>query len=315
MSHAQNNWQPTATIASLKQRAKILESIREFFQARAVLEVETPIMAQYSVTDPYITALTTQYLGKTHYLQTSPEYHMKRLLAAGSGDIFQIGKQFRHDHHSRIHNPEFTMLEWYRLGFDHHQLMDEMDELLQLILHTTPAVRYSYQAIFEKFLRIDPLTASIAELRTAAEKFDVPEMGDDRSGWLQLLFTEGIERQLLDLTFIYDFPAEQASLARLNANDPRVASRFEVYCGGIELANGFHELADAKQQLQRFESENQMRLQHQIPTRNIDPHFIAALEHGLPDCAGIALGVDRLIMLALQRPAIKDVISFDIERA
>lgn len=315
MSRAQNNWQPTAAIANLQQRAKILEAIREFFKARDVLEVETPIVAQHSVTDPFLTALTTQYLDKTYYLQTSPEYHMKRLLAAGSGDIFQIGKQFRHDHHGRIHNPEFTMLEWYRLGFDHHQLMDEMDELLQLILHTEPATRYSYKAVFEKFLQLDPLTASIAELRTAAEKFDVPEMGDDRSGWLQLLFTEGIERQLLTPTFIYDFPAGQASLARMNTDDPRVASRFEVYCGGIELANGFHELADAKQQQQRFESDNKIREQHQIPTRDIDPYFIAALEHGLPDCAGVALGVDRLIMLALQQPTIKDVISFDIERA
>ncbi len=310
MSHVQNNWRPTARIAHLKKRAEIIKTIRKFFDDRGLFEVETPIMASHTITDPFIQAITANHQQQQYYLQTSPEYFMKRLLAADSGDIYQISKCFREDETGQLHNPEFTLLEWYRVDFDHQQLMDEVDDLLQAILPCQKAQRLSYQHIFLQTIDLDPLTATIKELKSAAKHIDCPDMGNDKDAWLQILFSEMIEPTLQQTTFIYDYPASQAALAQLSPNDNRVAERFEVYSNGIELANGFHELTDYQQQLIRFEHDNNIRQQHQRPTQQIDPQFIAALTHGLPKCAGVALGIDRLIMLALKQHDIASGLSF-----
>jgi lysyl-tRNA synthetase class 2 len=313
-------WQPTASITTLRERARILQTIRDFFAARQVLAVETPLLSHTSVTDPYIqsiaTAVQNAHGASTHYyLQTSPEYAMKRLLASGSGDIYQITKAFRQDEVGAHHNPEFTMLEWYRLGFDHYALMDEMDELLQLILKTPPAIRLSYADLFEKYCGINPHEASVAVLRERAHHVQInfDQDSDDRDLWLNLLMSHHIEPQLNQAapTFVYDFPASQAALARIAPGSPPTAARFEVYFKGIELANGFHELQDPAQQRARFEANLATRTVQQLPLLPIDEYFLAALQAGLPDCAGVALGLDRVIMLALQQQRISHVLSFD----
>lgn len=312
MSRAsKNNWQPTASIASLKQRAAIIKRIRDFFQSREVWEVETPLLSCASIPDPNIPSFA---LANGLYLQTSPEFAMKRLLAANSGDIFQICKAFRHDEVSKTHNPEFTMLEWYRVGFDHHQLMDEMDALLQTLLNTNkPADRLTYQAVFEKTLAINPHTTSTDELKQCAEQHALSIEGTlTKDEWLDVLFTHLIQDALQDVTFIYDYPASQAALARINNG---VAERFEVFAKGHELANGFHELADANEQRSRFENDLSKRETLGLSPLPIDKNLLAALEQGLPDCAGVALGIDRLIMLMLDLKHIKDVLSFNADNA
>lgn len=316
-----SSWEPSASIKHLHARAAILKSIRDFFAARDVLEVETPLMCHTSVTDPFITSIPALFQAhptkteQRYYLQTSPEYAMKRLLAADSGSIYQITKAFRQGEISRLHNPEFTMLEWYRVGFNHHQLMDEMDELLQLILKTPHATRTTYQSLFQTHLSIDPLSATVEDLATCAaqQHIDVAADIQDTDTWLDILMTHCIEPQLGQTApvFVYDFPASQAALARLSEHDPRVASRFEVYFHGMELANGFHELQNASEQRKRFENNLQERKKLGLVELPIDEHFLAALQYGLPDCAGVALGIDRLVMLALQRPRIQEILSFD----
>lgn len=316
-------FQPSATWEFLQKRAQLIQTIRQFFISRDVLEVETPLMCYTSVTDPFIESISTTYQGQDgkaqkYYLQTSPEYAMKRLLAAGSGPIFQLCKAFRQGEVGRLHNPEFTMLEWYRPSFNHHQLMDEVDELLQLILNVPTAVRKTYAALFQAFLNLDPHQASIGELKACALENDIKVETDihDRDTWLNILMTHIIEPHLgKDRPyFIYDFPASQAALARIQPGNPPVASRFEVYFKGMELANGFHELQDAAEQRKRFETNLREREQRGLNLLPIDEFFIAALQHGLPDCAGIAVGIDRLIMLALNANTIADVLAFDFTR-
>lgn len=308
-------WQPSAPLKNLKTRARLLKKIRDFFDARGIMEVETPLLCHTSVTDPYIQSIKTN----THYLQTSPEYAMKRLLAAGSGPIYQLTKAFRQDEAGRFHNPEFTMLEWYRPGFNHLQLMNEVDELLQHILQCAPADKKSYQALFMEYLQLDPHLASVKELANvaSAHQISLNESIHDKDTWLQLLLSHCIEPQLGKdrPCIIYDFPASQAALAKIQPTQPPVASRFEVYYHGIELANGFHELQDANEQRKRFEKNRLDRKQLGLSDVLIDELFLAALSVGLPDCAGVALGVDRLMMLALQCHHINQVISFDFERA
>ena len=320
------NWQPNATIQQLKQRAKLISNIRQFFATKQVLEVETPAMSHATVTDVHLHTFTTDFVGPGYskgqslYLMSSPEFHMKRLLAAGSGSIYQICKSFRNEENGRYHNPEFTMLEWYRVGFDHHDLMDEMDELLQLILHSGKAVRTTYQKAFLSALGVCPLEASMEELRHQAEKLglgDIAEHEQERDTLLQLLFSVGVEPKIGQKSpaFIYDFPASQAALAKINKNDPRVADRFEVYFKGIELANGFHELDDAEEQLGRFVEDNQQRLKMGLEMQPIDYNLIDSLRAGLPECAGVALGIDRLVMLALNCDHIDQVTAFSFPRA
>jgi lysyl-tRNA synthetase class 2 len=254
-----------------------------------------------------------------YYLQTSPEYAMKRLLTAHNEPIYQITKAFRQEEIGRYHNPEFTMLEWYRPGFNHHQLMDEMDELLQLVLKCQPAQRISYQDLFLTYLHINPHHATLEELSACATQHHIHVAAEitDCDTWLNLLASHCIDPKLGHdcPCFVYDFPASQAALARIQPGHPPVASRFEVYIKGIELANGFHELQNAAEQRQRFEKNLAERKRQALRLLPIDELFLAALSHGLPDCAGVALGIDRLIMLATHNTHIEKVISFDISRA
>ncbi|WP_417617172.1 elongation factor P--(R)-beta-lysine ligase [Oceanisphaera sp.] len=319
-------WPPTAPLALLQRRAQLLAQIRGFFAERQVLEVDTPTMASAGVTDVHLENFKTHFVGPGMaggielYLQTSPEFHMKRMLAAGYGAIYQIAKAYRNEESGRLHNPEFTMLEWYRPGFDHHQLMDEMADLLQLVLNTAPPTRITYQQAVSSTLGVCPLTASLTELRQAGLGLGADDLlarETDRDTILQLLFALGVEPRIgqLEPCFVYDFPASQAALARISPQDARVAERFEVYFKGIELANGFHELSDEREQRRRFELDNQAREARGLATRPIDEYLLAALAAGLPDCAGVALGIDRLVMLAAGAESLDQVIAFPVTRA
>ncbi|MBU9812339.1 elongation factor P--(R)-beta-lysine ligase [Rahnella sp. C60] len=320
------SWQPSASVANLLKRAAILAEIRRFFADRGVLEVETPAMSQATVTDIHLVPFETRFVGPgaadgmTLYLMTSPEYHMKRLLAAGSGPIYQMGRSFRNEEAGRHHNPEFTMLEWYRPRYDMYRLMNEVDDLLQQVLDCDSAETLSYQQAFTRHLSIDPLSADKTELREAAAKLDLSNIADteeDRDTLLQLLFTMGVEPHIGrdKPTFVYHFPATQASLAEISTEDHRVAERFEVYYKGIELANGFRELTDSREQRQRFEQDNRKRAARGLPQHPIDNNLLDALAHGMPECSGVALGVDRLIMIALGAASLSDVLAFPVTRA
>lgn len=325
------NWLPSTLLVQLNARATMLKTIRDFFSDLQVLEVETPSLSQAGVTDVHLQCFKTQFVGRNIsdkpridggvplYLQTSPEFHMKRLLAAGSGSIYQISKVFRNEESGRFHNPEFTLLEWYRIGFDHHQLMDEMACLLTAILKCTATTRCTYQDAFITHLQVDPLSASIEQLKLAGaflELGDVLDNETDKDTVLQLLFCVGIEPKIgqEQPCFVYDFPASQAALARINKQDPRVADRFEVYYKSVELANGFYELNSSQEQLNRFQADNHLRQQMGLPEMPIDYKFVACLDH-LPDCAGVALGLDRVLMLATEQAHINDVISFCVDNA
>jgi lysyl-tRNA synthetase class 2 len=295
----------------LKKRAVILQKIRAFFISRNVLEVETPLLAEAPVTDPHIDAIQASgFYGNYGYLQTSPEYAMKRLLAMGVGSCFQICKAFRADPPSKIHHHEFTMLEWYRLDFTDLDLMQETDDLLQIILNCPPAIRISYENAFIQYLNISALHSPLAELKDFfIQKFGpIPHSENfTQDDWRMLLFSHGIEPLLTGDSpyIIFDFPASQAALARLKTTE--VAARFEIYHQGIELANGYHELQDPEQQRRRFQSDLNLRKSLNKPCVPIDQELILALEHGLPDCAGIALGVDRLVLLALKAKNIREI--------
>ena len=308
-----NHWQPTASITALKQRAQIIAAIRDFFRERQVLEVETPLLCRHGVTDPHLSSIQTRHGA---FLQTSPEYAIKRLLAAGSGDIFQLGKAFRDDETGRLHNQEFTLLEWYRINYNHQQLINEVDEFLQAILHCPAAEKISYHDLFQQTLQINPHQASIEKLKQCASDHQL-EIDDlnHKDDWLNLLLTHLIEPNIgrKKPIFIYDFPASQAALAKIRKAEYPVAERFECYYKSIELANGFHELTDANEQRRRFEGNNLQREKMGLASIPIDSSFMASLEHGLPNCAGVALGVARLIMLAKNANRIGQVMTFTQE--
>lgn len=316
------DWRPCSDRDTLIARAQILSSIRDFFMQRGVVEVETPILSHYGVTDPHVHNLQVEYAvpGVASpvpcYLQTSPEYAMKRLLAADMGSIFQICKAFRDDPAGRYHNPEFTMLEWYRAGFGQTELIDEISALLRLVLGVGTVQRCSYQSLFQQHLGFDPLKASVDELQIATEQAGIAltqplQTVDD---YLQLLFSFVIEPNIAQQSplFVYDFPATQAALARLNPENPLVAQRFELYFKGVELANGYVELTDYSLHDERFKRDQALRQHHQLPERQVDHRFMDAIHSGLPECAGVALGLDRLLMLALQKQSIAEVMSFSI---
>lgn len=310
------SWRPSCDLSNLQIRAAFLTKIREFFAMRQVLEVETPILSTTTIPDPHIASLKTSIFDQTYYLQTSPEFHMKRLLAAGSGSIYQICKAFRADEIGRFHNPEFTMLEWYRVNFNAEQLLAEIDEFLIFLLDAKPAKYYSYQALFLNFLDIDPLIATAEELQHTATMNQITIQGldlKDKDVWLNLLMSHCIEPKLNEANqpyFIYDFPLSQAALAKQSAKDARVAERFEVYMHGIELANGFHELTDPIEQRRRFEDYLSQREKLNLASLPIPEPFLAALQHGLPACSGVALGIDRLLMIANHAKNIQQVIAF-----
>ncbi len=316
-----SDWQAGANLARLQQRAALLAALRRFFAERGVLEVETPQLMASCVPDPMIEALRTQYHGaspQTLYLQSSPELAMKRLLAAGSGAIYQICHAFRDGESGRFHNPEFTLLEWYRPNFTHHQLMQEVEALLSQIL-SSPAAHYlSYQQAFIQYAQLDPLQASLQQLQQHIAQWMPLSSAKslEHDACLQLIMSQDIEPHLGQAapTFIYDYPISQAALARRLPHNSQLAARFEVYVQGIELANGFHELSDAEEQRQRFQAELQQRQQsgaHQPP---LDERFLAALQAGLPDSSGVALGVDRLLMLQTSATCIDEVLAFSLAR-
>ena len=321
------NWQPTAEIEILKRRAQYLADVRSFFAERDVWEVETPILSQAAPTAPYLDSFTTNYspIGsqstQTYYLQTSPEFAMKRLLAAGSGSIYQLAIVFRNGEQGKLHSPEFTMLEWYRTELTLNQLMDEVNTLLQQVFNVKPISRLSYRGLFEFYLKINVFNCSDDTIKHhALERIKgLPvDLDLDRDGWLELLMSHIIEPRLAAMNwplFVYDFPASQAQLAKIKTdkfgND--VADRFELYIGGVEIANGYNELLDADELRKRFESDNQQRQQQNKPEIPIDENLLAAMKSGLPECSGVALGLDRLMMLVLEQRSIQavQIYSFD----
>lgn len=314
-----DSWRPSASIDMLHKRAEIMARIRAFFNARGYLEVETPVMAQYGITDVYLSNIKALFRNQPYCLQTSPEYHMKRLLAAGSGPIFQLARVFRDDELGRWHNPEFTMLEWYQLNIDHHELMNEVDALLQLILNCAPMVKKTYQQVFMEICEIDPMSASLLELHQTVTRFDLgmvlPQDEQDRDQYLFLLMSHVVEPALADEespVVIYNFPISQAALAQVKNG---VAERFEVYFRGVELANGFHELTDVNAQRQRFHEDNNARTTKGLEISAPDEYLLGALHHGLPSCSGIALGIERLLALAMNQPSIAATLAFDFSRA
>ncbi len=321
MDHPTDDWRPTASLEALQVRAETLASLRAFFADRGVLEVETPLLSAATVTDLHLRSLSLRVGGSdglTMYLQTSPEFAMKRLLAHGSGPIYQICKAFRGAETGRRHNPEFTLLEWYRPGWDHHRLMDEIDELLGAVLESPTGERLTYAQAFERFAAVDPHGASRAELERRVRDLGVQGVADlDRDDLLNLLLTHVVEPNLGRgrPTFVHDFPASQAALARIRSGDPPLAERFEVFVEGVELANGYHELTDPAEQRRRFEADLAERRRRGLPDVPIDHRLLAALEAGLPECAGVALGVDRLVMLKVGATDISEVLAFPLDRA
>jgi len=316
------DWRPTASLEMLRRRAALLTRTRNFFAARGVLEVDTPIVVNAPVSDVHIhSAQVTLEAGGPYFLHTSPEYAMKRLLAAGTGDIYQICHVVRALERGRLHNAEFTLIEWYRLGFSLDALMSEVQALVRELLdrpRAYPAAeRVSYREAFVRVLALDPFTAPVALLTEHALRAGFDGATTDRDELLELLMGTVVGPQLGKdgLTFVHAYPAGQAALARLDPADPRAAQRFELYCNGIELANGFHELASAREQRERFEHDIAERRRSGLPVAALDERLLAALEAGLPDCCGVALGFDRTLMLAAGAERIDAVLPFPTERA
>ena len=311
------DWRPTAPIERLRERARFVSRLRAFLEARGLWEVETQILDPAGTTDPHIHPLSTQVQGadgpQRLYLHTSPEFHMKRLLAAGSGPIYQIARVFRDQERGPRHLVEFTLLEWYRPGWDHHRLMEEVDQLLQGVADAPPAQYQSYAELFRERLDLDPHRAETTTLYACARHhgLDAPA-GLDRDALLDLLMGVLVEPELgrQHPLLIYDYPASQAALARIRPGDPPVAERFELYWKGVELANGFHELTDPREQRRRFLEDRRRRQAQGLADIPHDERLIAALEAGLPPCAGVALGVDRLFMIVSGVSAIDHVVAF-----
>lgn len=316
------DWKSGASVEVLRRRADTLSRIRYFFAQRNVLEVETPLLTHSTATDVYIQSLTldSQVTGakETLYLQTSPEFSMKRLLANGIGPIFQICKAFRQGESSRRHNPEFTMLEWYQPGYSMNDLMDEVELLVQSLLNCDAISRFSYRDVFLYHFDIDPHSISLKDLKVLTNnKMDLSSDDLKKTDYLQLLLGKFIEPQLPANCFIYDYPVEQAALAVIEEDSKGVpvAKRFELFCEGMEIANGYFELLEPAEQRARFEADINQRRDQNLPIYPVDEKLIAALESGIPSCAGVAMGVDRLLMLLVKSSNISEVLSFTTDRA
>lgn len=321
------NWEPSASFDALRLRARLNATLRAFFDARGVVEVETPVMSMAGNTDPNIASFHLQFSGRTdgaprtRWLRTSPEYPLKRLLGAGFGDCYELGRVFRDGEAGGRHNPEFTMLEWYRLGWDHTRLIEETAELVQaalaLVGRTAALQRVSYHQLYRGRLGIDPATASIEELRVALGDVVIDPSGLTRDDWLDLLMTHRLQPSFPadQLLAVHDYPASQCALARIRHDATPVAERFELYLGPLELANGYHELADATEQGARFDRDLQVRQERGDVQPPRDERLLQALAAGFPACAGVALGVDRLMMAMLGSGHIADVLAFDFPRA
>ena len=318
---------PTASIETLQKRALILAAIRSFFWEREVLEVETPVLSQYGTVDLYIDSFTvdSSFDNTKRFLHTSPEFAMKRLLAAGSGSIYQICRCFRDGEKSRLHNHEFTMLEWYRSGFSYIELISEVDDLVRMVLGTAAqsieTECITYQMAFNTYLKLNPFTATIEQLQNCASENGIninhESMGQNRDDWLNLLLSHLVEPQLGKgkFTFLMDYPASQAALARISPYDSNIAERFELYLDGVEIANGFQELCNAAEQEQRFVEEQAKRSENGKMGIPYDKNFINSMNQGLPECSGVALGIDRLVMFALGLDNIDQVMPFPADIA
>ncbi len=312
-------WQPLASPERLRQRAALLATIRSFMAVRGILEVETPLLSRAAVTDPALQSFAVAVEGAAHYLQTSPEFAMKRLLAAGSGPIYQVAKVFRDDERGRWHHPEFTMLEWYRPGFSVADMLDEIDALL-VALELPRSERLDYGALFQQATGCDPHRADRQTLQRRALDFGLASRDLSRVELLDFLFSSAVMPVLKDRScaIVSDFPLAQAALARIrrgNDGRPDVAERFELFIHGVEIGNGFHELADAAEQRQRFQADQAERRRRGLVQRPLDENLLAALAAGLPDCCGIAIGLDRLLMQVSGAGHIDDVLAFPVERS
>lgn len=310
----------------LARRASLHAFVRAFFGARNVLEVETPVLSAAGNTDPNIQSFCTQFTGhvdagpRERWMRTSPEFPLKRLLAAGSGDIYELGRVFRNGEAGGRHNPEFCMLEWYRVGWDHRRLMAETIALVEAALAMTGARAEvwieGYRQLFIDELGIDPAHAPIEQLQLALEEFNINPEGLTRDDWLDLLITHRLQPSFPAnrITVIHDYPASQCALAKVRPGDPPLAERFELYLGRYELANGYHELNDAAEQRRRFERDNQVRQSRGQPLVPMDENLLETLD-AMPDCAGVAMGIERLLMCLVGTDAIADVLSFPFAEA
>ncbi len=301
----------------IKRRSELYKTIREFMTARSIMEVETPILSSTGISDPFIDMITahSRLPGLSAlYLHTSPEFCMKRLLASGSGDIFQIARVFRDDEQGKQHTLEFAMLEWYRLEFDYLALINELIDLLNILGIPQPA-RITYAELFQQVIGVHPVDSDTATLRTIAMKAGWENAGHDRHQLLDFLFTHHINKEISTQKslIIYDYPACMSALARLKSEDSGLCERFELFLDGMEIANGFSELTDAKEQRKRFELELETRQRQGKSVAPLDEFFLAALEAGLPDCAGVAVGLDRLLMVLLGVENIKDIQAFTLD--
>jgi len=313
-----NPWQPGASIQALRQRSELLAQLRGFFHQRQVMEVDVPLLSRATVTDHNIESIQARNGDVAAYLQTSPEYFMKRLLASGSGDIYSLGKAFRSAESGRRHNPEFSLLEWYRCGWDEHQLMDEVAELIATLVPDIVVRRCSYADVFIRHLQIDPHLTGLVDLQRLAVSAGSEAWAEEsRANCLDLLFSVLIEPHLDDgLVLVYDYPACQAALAKYaeDSQGRRISRRFEAFLNGVELANGYCELTDATEQAARFAEDQRLRQQSGKAAVAADQHLLAAMEAGLPECAGVALGVDRLLMQLQGAESIEQVMPFSWTR-
>ncbi len=321
------DWRPAASLPVLHGRASMMARIRGYFASQAVTEVQTPLLSRAAVSDAQIESVAARPAGGApHFLQTSPEYPMKRLLAAGFGDCYQACPVFRDGEAGRLHNPEFTMIEWYRLGFGVADLQQDVDRLLRIacqgLRSFAPMRRMSYREAIREGCGLDCRTAAPEALRAAlAARGLEPANADgwDRDAWLDLLMGAVVGPALGHdaPVFVDEYPASQAALAQLRTepDGTRVAERFELYVDGLELANGFHELGDAVEQRARFEHDLTVRQQNGQVRNPLDERLLAALAEGLPDCAGVALGFDRLVMAAFRLPSLQDAMAFPADRA
>ncbi len=319
-SSEEPDWRPAATIENLQLRAAMMAAARRFFAERGVMEVDTPVLSAAAASDLHIASLRSQLtLGKPRwrYLQSSPESAMKRLLAAGSGPIFQLARVFRDGEAGAQHNPEFLLLEWYRPGFDLASLMDEVAALVSALLGSDPPVaRMSYRQAFVSHAGIDPFGASLDEIAELCRSEGFQSHLDDRDAGLDLLLTRKVQPALPSgCVFIHGYPADQSAQARIRPGDPPLAERFELFLDRIELANGYQELTDAGEQKARITADLERRRARALPEVPVDRHLLGALAHGLPDCAGVALGFDRLVALKAGVSDIREVMAFPIERA
>lgn len=309
------DWRPTASLEAIKARAGLLGAVRAFFAARGVLEVETPQLARHGVSDPHIQCIPVPGHG---FLQSSPEYHMKRLLAAGSGPIYQICKAYRDGEAGGRHNPEFSMLEWYRPGFGLDDLVDEVLSLFGELFPGVPSRTYRFRGLFADVTGLDPLTTSDSGLIQCAEQHGAPE-GLEKAAAVDYLMATTVEAALPaeQLSVVTDFPGWAAALAqtRPDTDGAEVALRFEIYYRGLELTNGYQELTDADEQRRRFERDNRLRQEHGLNIMDADPYLLDAMRHGLPACSGVAMGVERLLMAQQSSDRISDVLTFPGDRA